>query len=186
FLATHAGFKWAPALLGAVFLEGPVEATLATLHEFISAESDAWKYTLGVFRERARPPSSFLEAVNKLGAVLGRAHLGLASQPHDPAFAPEPIQKEDLQRWSSSIIGEIGVTVAAAAGAIPELADRREGLVERARRLAKISPSGKKIRGHGDLHLGQVLRARGEWYIFDFEGEPARGFNQRREKQTPL
>src|SRR5215510_5978747 len=92
FLATHAGFKWAPALLGAVFLEGPVEATLATLHEFISAESDAWKYTLGVFRERARPPSSFLEAVNKLGAVLGQLHLVLASEPNDPAFAPEPIQ----------------------------------------------------------------------------------------------
>lgn len=186
FLATHRGFKWAPALLGAIYLEGPVEATLGVLHEFIPAESDAWKYTLGVFRDRPRLPPAFLEEVKKLGAVLGQLHLVLASEPNDPAFAPEPIQKEDLQRWSSSIIGEIGVTVAAAARAIPELADRREALVERARKLAKISPSGKKIRGHGDLHLGQVLRSRGEWFIFDFEGEPARSFNQRREKHTAL
>jgi len=186
FLATHPGFKWAPALLGAIFLEGPVEATLAVLHQFIPAESDAWKYTLGVFRDRPRLPPAFLDEVKKLGSVLGQLHLVLASEPNDPAFTPEPIQKEDLQRWSSSIIGEIGVTVAAATRAIPELADRRDALVERARKLAKIAPSGKKIRGHGDLHLGQVLRSRGEWFIFDFEGEPARSFNQRREKHTPL
>ncbi|MBS1151161.1 MAG: Trehalose synthase, partial [Myxococcaceae bacterium] len=37
-----------------------------------------------------------------------------------------------------------------------------------------------------DLHLGQVLREEGEWRIFDFEGEPGRALQQRREKQTPL
>jgi predicted trehalose synthase len=31
-----------------------------------------------------------------------------------------------------------------------------------------------------------VLRSGGEWFIFDFEGEPIRSFNQRREKQTAL
>jgi len=89
-------------------------------------------------------------------------------------------------RWSSSIIGELGVTFAEAEKQIPDLAPLREPLVEKAKRLSQLAPSGKKIRLHGDLHLGQVLRVWGDWVLFDFEGEPARGFNQRREKFTPL
>src|SRR5262249_38155799 len=43
-----------------------------------------------------------------------------------------------------------------------------------------------KIRIHGDYHLGQVLWAEGDFYILDFEGEPARPFEERRRKQSPL
>jgi len=127
-----------------------------------------------------------LEEISALGRIVGNLHLALASDPTNPAFAPEPIQHEDLQRWSSSIIGELGVTFAEAEKRIPDLAPLRERLVEKAKRLSQLAPSGKKIRVHGDLHLGQVLRVQGDWVLFDFEGEPARGFNQRREKFTPL
>src|SRR5262249_10648676 len=92
----------------------------------------------------------------------------------------------DLQMWSSSILSELGVTIAAAAKLFPELERRRESLADRAKTLATLAPSGQRIRIHGDLHLGQVLKAQQQWIIFDFEGEPSRTFSQRREKHTPL
>ena len=39
---------------------------------------------------------------------------------------------------------------------------------------------------HGDYHLGQVLRSRGDFVILDFEGEPARSLLERRAKQSPM
>ena len=39
---------------------------------------------------------------------------------------------------------------------------------------------------HGDYHLGQVLWAEEDFYILDFEGEPARSLGERRQKQSPL
>jgi maltose alpha-D-glucosyltransferase/alpha-amylase len=53
------------------------------------------------------------------------------------------------------------------------------------RRIRDLLPGGLeavKIRHHGDYHLGQILFAKDEAYILDFEGEPARGLEERRRK----
>lgn len=186
FLATRTSFRAMPMLLGALNLEGPAGGTLALVHRFVPNAEDGWKYTLDRFRKAGPLDPVFLREMRELGKALGELHSALASDDKDPAFCPETLHQEDLQRWSASIMGELGVTLADAGRLHADLEKQRERLLEHARRLAHVAPSGQKMRIHGDLHLGQVLRAEGQWLIFDFEGEPSRSFAQRREKYSPL
>ena len=52
--------------------------------------------------------------------------------------------------------------------------------------LADLQSDYQRIRIHGDYHLGQVLRADGDYYILDFEGEPARPIAERRQRENAL
>jgi maltokinase len=187
FLATQTSFRATPQLVGALNLEGPNGATLALAHRFVPDAVDGWKYALDRLRQEKALSEGFLSNMRDLGARLGDLHRAFASATSDDlAFAPEPLLQEDLQRWSASIVGELGVTLADAARLHADLENRREGLIAYAKRLAQVPPSGQKIRIHGDLHLGQVLRSENQWLFFDFEGEPSRSFTARREKYSAL
>ena len=62
----------------------------------------------------------------------------------------------------------------------------RGPLLDAIRRAPTLEFTASKIRIHGDYHLGQVLWSEGDFYILDFEGEPARPLASRRQKQSPM
>ncbi|HLO78367.1 MAG TPA: phosphotransferase, partial [Magnetospirillum sp.] len=49
-----------------------------------------------------------------------------------------------------------------------------------------VVPFGRRIRIHGDFHLGQLLVAVNDVHVIDFEGEPVRVLSARRAKDSPL
>src|SRR6266851_2034193 len=114
FLARN-GFAGTPPLLGAISVTGAVDATVAVANEFVPVEADGWSYVLESLR-RGEPP---LLQVRELGERIGELHAALASDSRDPAFAPEPIRREDLTRWTEALLRELDLTVEAARSAMP-------------------------------------------------------------------
>ena len=186
FLATRTQFRNTPLLLGTIELEGTFSTTLAVVHQFIPHSQDGWQWCLEQMRKGDAGKAELLREAERIGKLIGDLHVALASDAEDPGFAPSTVLQEDLQRWSSSLIGELGVTLTKAGALFPDAVEMREPLLGRAQRLSELTNAGAQIRIHGDLHLGQALRNSSGWWVYDFEGEPARPIAQRREKHSPL
>jgi maltose alpha-D-glucosyltransferase/alpha-amylase len=142
----------------------------------------------------------YLDAAALLGHRTAELHLALATPTDNPAFQPERFVSEDLIADAAHIDTQISQTLDALKGGMAELTEdltvdsaaqllgSRLQLRSRARHITTIisEEAGKRIRIHGDYHLGQLLRAKGDYVILDFEGEPARPLVERRRKQSPL
>ncbi len=143
-----------------------------------------------------------LEAAALLGRRTAEMHLALAIHTDDPAFAAEPFTPLDQSRDARRIEAQIMSTLDALKLKLPVLVDvvaddaalllsRRRELIARAHAIETGPAEGKRIRIHGDYHLGQTLRTgsdpgTGDFVLLDFEGEPARPLIERRQKQSPL
>ncbi|ADW69907.1 maltose alpha-D-glucosyltransferase [Granulicella tundricola] len=139
----------------------------------------------------------YLEAAALLGRRTAEMHLALATATDNAAFAAEAFTSEDLALDAKRIDTQISQTLEALKHGMQALKDltaddaatilsRRIELFSRAHAIAAGTPAGKRIRIHGDYHLGQILRAKNDFVILDFEGEPARTLEERRRKQSPL
>jgi maltose alpha-D-glucosyltransferase/alpha-amylase len=152
-----------------------------------------------------------LEAAELLGKRTAEMHLALSGNSKLAAFAPEPMTREDLTGEADRIEAQIKSALEALKQKIPTLDEptsdiaglllsRRPDLMARARSLTALVAGGQRIRIHGDYHLGQTLRTArggggdeatsatgtGDFVILDFEGEPARPVEERRQKRSPL
>ncbi|MEU9518566.1 maltokinase [Streptomyces sp. NPDC048224] len=149
----------------------PYQATLGVLQPFLHGASDGWTLALNALAAG----DEFTVQAHELGQAMGDVHLALASA--FPVGAP----------------GENGRTAAAmterltaAAHCVPALQPFVPGLRAAFAALSTCDWGPPAQRIHGDLHLGQVLRAGRDWFVIDFEGEPSRPLAERRSAHSPV
>ncbi|KAA0968639.1 maltose alpha-D-glucosyltransferase [Aureimonas fodinaquatilis] len=215
FLTEKTAFTGAPALLASAELQRPdgESSAIAALFERVENQGDAWARVTEALARHLRDNAygeSLAEEADEADAMFvlqfdpgetigrrtGEMHVALATVTGDPAFDPEALDSNWLQ-------GAVDGAEAEAQQALAQLAQFAEVdeacredvdrlLAARNRigdwfsncRSAKLS--GTRTRIHGDYHLGQILVARNDVVILDFEGEPGRSLEERRAKTSPL
>ncbi|MFN4014728.1 MAG: maltose alpha-D-glucosyltransferase [Reyranella sp.] len=210
---TRHGFTNSPSLLGEVVRIAPdgERHALAIAQAFVRNQGDAWTWTLNQFN-RALDNLASREATAEsrdddiedyhafagtIGRQLGAMHQVLAKPTEDEAFSPRKALAEDVSAWSERGLGLLNKALdaiaaietwesEAAAADAKRLLDRREDLIALLQQLVMGGIDSIVTRIHGDFHLGQVLIASADAYIIDFEGEPARPLEERRQKASPM
>jgi maltokinase len=149
---------------------------LAVAREFLSGATDGWHLALTSLRilfagheDPATSGGDFGPDAGRLGAITAELHLALA----DAFGTSDP----DVSSWVAGFRAQLDRVRAH----VPA-----EGISAHYDRVAELRDVGPAIRIHGDLHLGQSLRADSGWYLIDFEGEPARPLAERVLPSSPL
>lgn len=135
------------------------EGHLAVLSEFVTQASDGFELACDMAERR----ESFEGLARDLGVVVAGMHRALAV-----ALPVAPTISDAAADLAAALTERFRWAVAAVPGLAiwgPDVHDRIAAL-----RARTALPPRQRV--HGDLHLGQALRARGEWFITDFEGEP--------------
>jgi trehalose synthase-fused probable maltokinase len=183
---------------------GKLASLLAKAGESILVDSDQWPAHGNLFAAANDPippgPRAALDATLRDAELLGRRtaemHHTLAAVQEDPAFAPQPFTARDARIFHDRALELLGRSFATLRKELPSLSERLRLRAESVLAQEAIAAAQfdqvlydsyvAKIRCHGDYHLGQVLVSRGDFVIIDFEGEPARPLDQRRQKQLAL
>jgi trehalose synthase-fused probable maltokinase len=205
-LLTNQGFPHIPEHVGEITFEGSladedITMDLAVAQRYLTEATEGWTTMIRHLHALydAAPPGTIaapeqtalteelagesLRSLEDLGDVTAGLHVALTKEEFDPESLPALIDRQDLQRWANDL--QAAAKALAAAGVV-EVEKWSRRLEQRALRLVKITRAGFKTRVHGDYHLGQVLASSRGWMIIDFEGEPARSLDERRQKQSPL
>ena len=211
---TRHGYPGIAPLLGEVRRVGAdgEPHTLMILQGYLNNQGDAWNWTLDnlerAVRDEISAASEALEGqydslaelrgfAANLGARLGEMHSVLAGESDDPAFGSRESDEASVQAWALRIaeqLREAGKRLSEpprplqgeAAEQARRLLERLPVLLERLPLLARQAAGGLLIRVHGDPHLGQVLMVQGDARFIDFEGEPARSLEERRQRHSPM
>ncbi|HYD98868.1 MAG TPA: maltose alpha-D-glucosyltransferase [Alphaproteobacteria bacterium] len=196
-----------PTYLGHVeyAAEDGTTTALAVLQGFVRNQGDGWTLAVDMLTRELESARSadfndmpaeqrfqgFLPRATALGTRLGELHRALAQPSDDPAFAPEPFARADLDALGGDLrdlAAKAFAALAAVGDAVPgadRMAGREEGCRRLIARLTAAEIAAQKTRIHGDMQLANVLVEGADFVFVDFEADradPAR----RRVKDSPL
>ncbi|MGR3874843.1 maltokinase N-terminal cap-like domain-containing protein [Streptomyces graminifolii] len=167
------GCKRVPAPVAWFRTAEPRAATLGVLQPFLPDASDGWALALRALADG----DEFTTEAYELGQATADVHLALAA-----AFPSDDRPLAENDRTAAAMTERLE----AAAHSVPALRPFVPGLRTAFGALVgrDAGPAAQRI--HGDLHLGQVLRAGHDWFVIDFEGEPSKPLAERRSAQSPV
>ncbi|MGN8247434.1 maltokinase N-terminal cap-like domain-containing protein [Cellulomonas soli] len=138
-----------------------VRGYLGAMSVFVDAAEDGFELACTF----ARRGESFAAQARQLGEVVAGMHDALVraygtDPDHVGAQGPAEVARSLSQRFAWAV------------SAVPTLASYRTGVESVVSQVSALPVTPARQRVHGDLHLGQVLRSHGRWFVTDFEGEP--------------
>jgi maltose alpha-D-glucosyltransferase/alpha-amylase len=139
----------------------------------------------------------YLETVRLLGQRTGELHVALAQDTGNPDFSPEPFTDLYRRGLYQDMLTQVTQTFQLLRQRLNHLPDAiqeaAQGVLhvqtevrQRFQALRDRRMTAKRIRCHGDYHLGQVLYTGKDFMIIDFEGEPTRPLSVWQMKRSPL
>ena len=167
-------------------LSYPKQGTLTEPIAFDQLEEDLKEFIGGNAAELAR----------SIGLRLAQVHKALAAS-LDKNLEPEEFSlhyQRSLFSSMTSLVRETGQVVekkidgapAAVRDEVQGIADRREALLNKLKKIYSKKFDVKKIRTHGNLGLSHILLTGKDIVIHDFGGNPLKPFSERRLKRSPL
>jgi maltose alpha-D-glucosyltransferase/alpha-amylase len=140
---------------------------------------------------------TYIETARILGERTAAMHIAMAAETENKNFRPEPFTPHSQRGLFESMRNLLRQTFALLASeakkfppeigaGIQEALAMEPQILKRLARIYERPLEATRIRHHGDFHLGQVLYTGKEFFIIDFEGEPALAIGERRLKRSPL
>jgi maltokinase len=164
--------------------DGTVTASLAIAQLFLRDATEGWELAKASVRDLYGEADLHADEVGgdfageaaRLGAATAEVHVALAE-----TLGTSTLERKELVALAEGMRERLD----RAATEVPDLVEYADLLRRAFDELATFEGEVVVQRVHGDLHLGQVLRALDGWKLLDFEGEPARPLQERRAADSP-
>jgi maltose alpha-D-glucosyltransferase/alpha-amylase len=177
----------------------PADAVI--VHDALANEGDLWTSVLDELSVTIEQRGDFgtladddelLRLARLLGTRTAELHTALATSDGHDDMAPQSF----TLLWQRSLLQTLrnGLRTTQRAVRRAKLDDPRaeqllapaDDVLARFESLRTVKLDARRIRVHGDLHLGQILRTGTDIAFIDFEGEPGRPMGERRIMRSPL
>ena len=164
-----AGFRGMPTPWGLVTWHPPggPETLVAGVDEFIVDAVDGWTWAVDLITEAAlsRSYDGLVAATADVGELVAGMHAGLSG-------TATLATADDAARWRSEAREVLETACSCGDSVSAELVSARRPEIEAVLGSLAVLDGARVIAGHGDLHVGQVLRGAGRLVVTDFDGNP--------------